>query len=189
MSIPDSDPITHPEETHDVAATTNEQEALKPLSQRAQRSLAFHILYSMDRNNYDQPLSFVLDDFRAGFEVDFADDCFAVTMVRGILEHKQEIDAKILPLLQNWTFERLGCCTVLILRIAFWELVWTKTPPQIIINEAIELSRAFAETDAHRFINGVLDSYCEQTGIKRDNPTEKTASQDTELDYNDIENE
>lgn len=182
MPAPDIDPIAQKEES------SQEHDALKPTSQRAQRSLAFHILYSVDRSGYDQPLSFVLDDFRSGFEIDFADDCFAVTMVRGILEHQQEIDAKILPLLQNWTFERLGCCTVLILRIAFWELLWTKTAPQIVINEAVELARAFAETDAHRFINGVLDSYCEQTGIKRENPSDGS-SNDATINYGDPDNE
>lgn len=182
-TIPDTqNPIV---EVEDIA-TTDEQDGLKPISQRALRSLAFHILYSADRNNYDQPLSFILDDFREGFEVSFTDDSFAVTIVRGVLEHQQEIDAKILPLLQNWTFERLGCCTVLILRVAFWELLWTKTPPQIVINEAIELAKAFAENDAYRFINGVLDSYCEKTGIRRDAPHEKSSSQDTEIDYNDL---
>lgn len=182
ITVPDSEPITL-DETNEL---TSEQDLLKPTTQRSQRSLAFHILYSADRNNYDQPLSFVLDDFREGFEVSFTDDCFAVTMVRGVLEHQQEIDAKILPLLQNWSFERLGCCTVLILRIAFWELLWSKTPPQIVINEAIELAKAFAENDAHKFINGVLDTYCEQTGIKRDGPHEKHNSQDPEIDCSDL---
>lgn len=151
-----------------------EQDTLKPVTQRSQRSLAFHILYAMDRSGYDQPLNNILEDFRAGFEVEFADDCFAVTMVRGVLEHQQEIDPKMLPLLQNWTLDRLGCCTVLILRVAFWELCWTKTPAQVVINEAVELAKAFAENDAHKFINGVLDTYCEKTGIKRDHqPSEK----------------
>ena len=153
-----------------------EQDTLRPITQRSQRSLAFHLLYAMDRHNYDQPLSFVLDDFREGYEVEFTDDCFAVTMVRGVLEHLKEIDPKMLPLLQNWTIDRLGCCTIIIMRMAFWELCWTTTPPQVVINEAIELAKAFAENDAHKFINGVLDTYCEQAGIKRESPIKPTNS-------------
>ncbi len=153
-----------------------EQNALKPVTQRSQRSLAFHLLYALDRTGYEQPLNFVLDDFREGYEVEFSDDCFAVIMVRGVLEHMKEIDPKMLPLLENWTIDRLGCCTVIILRMAFWELCWTKTPAQVVINEAIELAKAFAEDDAHKFINGVLDAYCEQTGIKREAPVKTTDS-------------
>jgi N utilization substance protein B len=182
ITTPAPEPIT----INEINELASEQDSLKPTTQRSLRSLAFHILYSADRNNYDQPLSFVLDDFREGFEVNFADDCFAVVMVRGVLEHQKEIDAKILPLLQNWSFERLGCCTVLILRMAFWELIWTKTPPQVAINEAVELAKAFAENDAHKFINGVLDSYCEQTGIKRESPADNNTSKDPEIDCNDL---
>jgi N utilization substance protein B len=141
-----------------------------PRTQRAQRSLAFHILYAVDRNDYTVPLSFILDDFRVGFEVDFSDDCFAVVMTKGVLEHQKEIDAKMFSLLENWSADRLGCCTTLILRMAFWELIHTKTPPQVVINEAIELAKAFAEKDAHRFINGVLDTYCTRANIKIENP-------------------
>jgi len=153
-----------------------EQSALKPTTQRSQRSLAFHFLYAMDRSGYDQPLNFILDDFRDGYEVEFSDDSFAVTMVRGVLEHMREIDPKMLPLLQNWTIDRLGCCTVIILRMAFWELCWTTTPAQVVINEAVELAKAFAENDAHKFINGVLDTYCEQAGIKREAPAKTPTS-------------
>ena len=47
----------------------------------------------------------------------------------------------------------------LILRLALWELLHTDTDPVVIINEAVELAQCFAEQDAYKFINGVLDSY------------------------------
>ncbi|MBM3894632.1 transcription antitermination factor NusB [Candidatus Dependentiae bacterium] len=159
-------------EIEQQSTETNEitDSELTPRTQRAQRSFAFHILYAMDRNDYAVPLSFILDDFRTGFDVEFSDDCFAVSIAKGVLEHQQEIDSIVLSLLENWSADRLGCCTTLILRIAFWELLYTKTPPQIVINEAIELTKAFAEKDAHRFVNGVLDTYCTRANIKIENP-------------------
>ena len=30
-------------------------------------------------------------------------------------------------------------------------------PPRVVINEAIELAKAFAADDSHKFVNGVLD--------------------------------
>jgi transcription termination factor NusB len=36
-------------------------------------------------------------------------------------------------------------------------MLYTKTPHRIIINEAIELAKAFAEKDAYKFVNGLLD--------------------------------
>lgn len=43
-----------------------------------------------------------------------------------------------------------------ILRIVVFE--WTKkqTPPKVLINEAVELARAFGTDNSYRFINGVL---------------------------------
>lgn len=181
MIIDDTKLTPHSSEVDELEV---EQKELRPTTQRSLRSLAFHILYALDRNDYSIPLSFVLEDFREGFDVKFTDDCFAVTITKGVLEYMQEIDGKMLPLLQNWTPERLGCCTVIILRMAFWELLHTKTAPQIIINEAIELAKAFAEKDAYKFINGVLDTYCTRANIKIENHIKEEPGE--ELDYNDI---
>ena len=78
-------------------------------------------------------------------------------MAKGSVEMREELDSQIKPLLKNWKFERLGCCTRLILRLALWELKQPDSIPSIVINEAIELAKAFAEKDAYKFINGLLD--------------------------------
>ena len=46
----------------------------------------------------------------------------------------------------------------LVLRMAVHEwLALPETPPRVVINEAIELARAFSGEDAAKFVNGVLD--------------------------------
>jgi N utilization substance protein B len=59
----------------------------------------------------------------------------------------------------------LGFSTRIILRIAMWEFNYSDMPPSIIINEAIELAKCFAEHDAYKFINGVLDEW-----VKKNKP-------------------
>ena len=45
-----------------------------------------------------------------------------------------------------------------ILVIAAWELkARLDIPYRVVINEAVELAKAFGATDGHRFVNGVLD--------------------------------
>ena len=45
-----------------------------------------------------------------------------------------------------------------ILLIGAWELVHRPdTPYRVVINEAVELAKAYGGTDGHRFVNGVLD--------------------------------
>jgi N utilization substance protein B len=50
--------------------------------------------------------------------------------------------------------------------LGLWELLNTDTDPRIVMNEAIELAKCFAEDDAYRFINGLLDRAVKE-GVKR----------------------
>lgn len=126
-------------------------------SRRDIRSLAFHFIYAVDRSDYTTSLEEVVQNFRDGFDIDVPDDSPAIEMARGTIEMREQIDEEIKPLLRNWKLERLGCCTHLILRMAMWELHQPDAIPSIIINEAIELSKCFAEKDAYKFVNGILD--------------------------------
>jgi N utilization substance protein B len=49
--------------------------------------------------------------------------------------------------------------------MALWELNQKGAIPSIIINEAIELAKQFAEQDSYRFINGILDEICKDRGL------------------------
>jgi len=129
------------------------------LSRREVRSLIFHVLYAMEGHDYQTSLESVVDDLNRGFEVDITQDSEVFKIVQAIIDAHDELDELIKPLLVNWRFERIGVATKLILRFALWELKNTKTAPTIIINEAIELSKCFAEEDAYRFVNGVLDRF------------------------------
>jgi len=129
------------------------------LSRREMRSLIFHVLYAMECFDYDSSLEALIENFNRGFDLEIPRDCELVTVTRTIIEQRDILDANIKPLLVNWRFERLGVCTKLILRFALWELRETDTPSTIIINEAIELAKCFAEKDAYKFINGLLDEW------------------------------
>ena len=136
---------------------SKENQPLRPVSLSDSLSLAFHFLYAVDRSDYTTSLETVVDAFRIGFDIDIADDSYAYTLAQGAIEQREELDKKIIPLLKNWSFDRLGCCTRLILRLALWELDQKDAIPNVIINEAIELAKCFAEKDAYKFVNGVLD--------------------------------
>ena len=126
-------------------------------SRHHMRSLVFHLLYAMDSFSYDVSLEAIVDNFNRGFNLDIPHEGEIVTMARAIIDDRQQLDDVIKSVLDKWRLERLGCCTRLILRLSLWELLHTQTPGTIIINEAIELAKCFAERDAYKFINGVLD--------------------------------
>jgi len=126
-------------------------------SRRDERFLAFYLLYALDRSDYTMTLSEAIESFEEGFETKVPKNCFAIMLAHGAIDHRADLDAYLVPFLKNWPLERLGCCTRLILRLAVWELKQEGAIGSIVINEAIELAKSFAEKDAYRFINGILD--------------------------------
>ena len=83
---------------------------------------------------------------------------FTETRVRGVLEHLQEIDTALETYTSNWEVYRLGTVERNVLRLAYYELAYCPdVPPPVVLNEAIDLAKYFSNTEAGRFVNGVLD--------------------------------
>jgi N utilization substance protein B len=87
---------------------------------------------------------------------------FAARLVVGVHEDQSELDALIAAHSANWRVERMAVTDRIILRLGLWELRnVAETPPAVVLDEAIELARAFGTDDSPAFVNGVLD------GIRR----------------------
>lgn len=154
--------------------TEEEQELqFKLNSRRDERRLALYLLYALDRSDYTLSLKEVVKVFEKGFDIQISSASFAMTIVQGVIEKRAQLDEYLEPFLKNWRLERLGCCTRLILHIALWELLQPAAIGSIIINEAVELAKMFAEKDAYRFINGILDEIAKRLSEKKElKPTE-----------------
>ena len=81
----------------------------------------------------------------------------AVAAARGVWEQWDFINATLERIAPQWPPRRMPGADRAILRLATWELQNTPTPPPVVIDEAIELARAFSTADSPRFVNGVLD--------------------------------
>jgi N utilization substance protein B len=83
---------------------------------------------------------------------------FTEQLVRGVIGHLPELDAKVQSYTQNWPLHRMGSVERNVLRLAFYEMIYcTEVPPAVVLNEAIDLAKYFSNADAGRFVNGVLD--------------------------------
>lgn len=127
------------------------------LKRRDTRALIFHLLYASDALDYQVSLDAIVDNFNRGFDLAIPTKSKVYEIALAVVDERKHLDELLQPLLVNWRFDRIGLCTKLILRFALWELKELKTPHSIVINEAIELSKCFAEHDAYKFVNGVLD--------------------------------
>ena len=90
-------------------------------------------------------------------EVMEVDNEWVNEMVKGVLEHKNDIDKIANKNLKDWTIDRLGKIDQAILRMGIYELVYTDTPEVVSINEAVELSKEYSDEKVKNMINAVLD--------------------------------
>ncbi len=140
----------------------SEEVLIKLDSRRDERCVAFYLCYAVDRFDYAISLEKATRDFDNWFEIDIDEHPFILELARGAIDCRDELDEQVKPYLKNWRLERLGCCTRLILRLALWEMRQDNAIHSIIINEAVELAKTFAEKDAYKFVNGVLDEFFKQ---------------------------
>lgn len=125
---------------------------------RRARELALQLLYQYeltgaspeDMQGHFEEWNNASDDVR-----EFADD-----LLRGALEHNEEIDDHLGEQTAHWKLDRLAAVDRNILRLALYELMHHgDTPPAVVIDEAIEIAKKFGAEGSARFVNGVLDGF------------------------------
>jgi len=83
---------------------------------------------------------------------------FAEPLIRGALEHRDQIDERIKQCAENWDLRRMAAVDRNILRLAIYEMFFRDDiPPVVSINEAVEIAKKFSTQDSGRFVNGILD--------------------------------
>jgi len=85
---------------------------------------------------------------------------FYFGLSRGVQTKRSELDQLIRKYLKKgWSLERLSTVDRAILRLGAYELLHhSDIPPAVVLNEAVELAKAFSGEESSRFINGVLGS-------------------------------
>jgi len=89
---------------------------------------------------------------------DMVDDReFIVRLVDGVNKKQAELDALLQPIAPEWPIAHIARMDRTVLRIGAYELLHeSDVPPKVVINEAVELAKAFGGDNSSKFINGVL---------------------------------
>ena len=90
-------------------------------------------------------------------EVVEIDNEFVKEVVYGVMTYKSDIDELANKYLSGWKITRLGNTDQAIMRMGIYELIYTKTPEIVAINEAVELAKVYSDDNVKKMINGVLD--------------------------------
>ncbi len=83
---------------------------------------------------------------------------FADPLIRGTMEHRDEIDLLLTVQAQNWDLNRMAVLDRNILRLAVYEMRHRlDIPPVVSINEAVDIAKKFSTDESGKFVNGILD--------------------------------
>lgn len=141
------------------------------MNRRLLRQSAFKIIFSYNFNDddIDQILDDISEDSNLYFEheedsnerqipeITEKNKEFLNNLVKGTIENIDTIDEIIKNSLRSWTMDRIAKVDLTILRMAIYELIYSKdVPASVVINEAVELGKMFGSDDSGSFINGVL---------------------------------
>ncbi len=119
------------------------------------RELALTVLFQLEGTDDDPEDALRYHAAEGGAPADVTN--FARHLVRGVLEHQEELDAILAGASEHWKIEQMAKVDRIILRIAVYEIAIDRNvPTKAAINESIELAKTFSGEEAGRFVNGIL---------------------------------
>lgn len=87
---------------------------------------------------------------------------YTVTLVEGIIAHRERIDELLSTYAVGWTLDRMPAVDRNVLRIGVFEIVYRDdVPDAVAINEAVNLVRDLSTDDSPGFVNGLLGRIAE----------------------------
>ncbi len=135
------------------------------------RKIALQVLYLLEWDP-DKDVEGAIEDYLNGLSnrplsPDDPSLVFARDRIEGVINHLEEIDSEISKLAKNWRLDRMASVDRNILRLGTYELMYCPdVPPQVAINEAIELAKRFGTEDSASFVNGILDALMKRLNKK-----------------------
>ena len=99
------------------------------------------------------------------FEGDPEGRSYADAIVRGVTDDLSAIDDRLRKASTHWRLERMSRVDRNLLRLGAWELVARKDVPRaVILDEAVELAKAYGTEESPAFVNGVLNRVADDVG-------------------------
>lgn len=129
------------------------------------RELAFRLIYSIEiqKSMDEEQVELFLqeNEIEEKAEVDYIKQIF-----NGIKENKEEILSLIEKnLKEKWSVDRISKIDFAILEVAIFELIFSKLPYKVVINEAVELAKKYGDDNSKSFVNGILASIVKEKKI------------------------
>ena len=84
---------------------------------------------------------------------------FALSLVRGVIEKKSELDKQIGDFSRAYKLSRIYRPDLAVLELALFEMQYLDTPHAVVINEAVGIAKKYSTEKSVSFVNGILAEY------------------------------
>ena len=92
-------------------------------------------------------------------ELGAVDETFARTLLEGSIAMEDELIAVIEKKAPEWSFDRMDPIARPVLIMGAFELLHgNDAPPAVVMNECIEIAKAYGTDETGKFVNGVLNA-------------------------------
>lgn len=132
------------------------------------RIIALQTLYEEEFRNEAGDKNFILAEILARnidrYKKMVEDTDFIYKLVDGVVANAVELDKRLQTVAGKWPIDQIARMDRIVLRIGLYELDnEADVPPKVVINEAVELAKAFGGENSSKFINGVLGTLLRQS--------------------------
>jgi len=125
------------------------------VKRHAARELALKALFAYDVGKNEPGM--IMELLFEEEIIDTTSKEFSVYLVEGVIENMATIDQMIEKYALEWALDRMPAVDRNIMRVALFEILFSPDIPKaVIINEAIELAKAYGSEDSARFVNGIV---------------------------------
>ena len=137
------------------------------MSRSEAREQAFKLLYSMQINKPENEIDEQIGFFEEGENVkDSKEKTYIYSVITGVLENEQNITNEIEKnIKQDWTIDRISKIDLALLKLGIYEMIYSKLPYKVVVNEVVELAKKYGDDNSKSFINGVLASVIKENKL------------------------
>jgi len=135
------------------------------------REAALQMLFQMESagTGADEAIDLFWKSFAA--DADPEGRTYANEAVQGVAATRDSLDQHIAEASTHWRVERMARVDRNVLRLGTWELAHRRDVPRaVVLDEAVELAKAFGTDDSSAFVNGVLNRIADTLGRKDEEP-------------------
>lgn len=129
---------------------------------KQERELAIQCLYQIEFHQEMDAHTYFMRFFEQEKNFEYAES-YTKKLIDAVVQHKKVLNELLEEFLKkDWTLNRLPLIEATILRTALAEMYYLNQPPEIAINEAIELTRMYSDEASTKYVNGVLHNIAEK---------------------------